>query len=110
MKYQAIWNNKTIAEADEKDILKIEGNIYFPPVSIKSEYFKDSDLQTTCPWKGLASYYNINVDGNENKDAAWYYKQPKEGSSKLVAEWNEGRGDFSNFVGFWRGVEVKLVE
>ncbi|QQG50923.1 MAG: DUF427 domain-containing protein [Candidatus Saccharibacteria bacterium] len=97
---KAIWNNEIIAEADKDDLIRIEGNWYFPSNSIKKEYFSPSDLHTICPWKGEASYYNVTVDGNVNEDAAWYYPQPKDGSVERV------RKDFTNFVAFWRGVEV----
>jgi uncharacterized protein (DUF427 family) len=67
-------NGKTIAETDSFEV--VEGNIYFPPSSIKQEYFKSTETSTHCPWKGDASYYTIDVDGQELKDAAWYYPQP----------------------------------
>jgi uncharacterized protein (DUF427 family) len=67
-------NGKTIAETDDFEV--VEGSIYFPPSSIKKEYFKPTDTTTRCPWKGDASYYAIDVDGQELKDAAWYYPQP----------------------------------
>lgn len=90
---KAIWNNQVIAESDSTVI--IENNHYFPPESIKQEFFKSSDLHSTCPWKGQASYYNLEVDGQTNKDAAWYYKDP----SALAK-------GIKNHVAFWRGVEV----
>lgn len=90
---KAIWNNKIIAESD--DTIVLEGNHYFPITSIKEEYFSDSTTQTHCPWKGDASYYHLEVDGSENKDAAWYYPTP----SELAREIN-GR------VAFWKGVEI----
>lgn len=95
---KAIWNNQILAES-EKTIV-IEGNHYFPKDSIKAEFFSESETHTTCPWKGLASYYNVNVAGQTNKDAAWYYPNPKEGSVEIVGS------DFSNYVAFWNGVEV----
>ena len=97
---KAIWNGAIIAEASNQDIIEIEGNVYFPPNSIKREFFTDSQLHTTCPWKGLANYYDINVDGSINAGAAWYYPEIKDGSLEKV-----GR-DFSNYVAFWKGVEV----
>ena len=97
---KAKWNNQVIAEANKEDLISIEGNWYFPPESIKNEFFTDSSTHSTCPWKGLASYYNVVVDGNENKDAAWYYAIPKEGSVEKVGK------DFANYVAFWNGVEV----
>lgn len=97
---QATWNNKAIAEADKKDLIYIEGNWYFPPNSIHKEYFKPNDTHTTCFWKGEASYYNIDVDGNINEGGAWYYPQPMEGSIPKVGK------DFTDYVAFWRGVEI----
>ena len=97
---KAIWNNAVIAEANKEELIYIEQNWYFPPSAIKKEYFKPSDEHTTCYWKGEASYYNIDVAGNVNEGGAWYYPEPKEGSIERVKK------DFSNYVAFWRGVEV----
>ena len=91
---KAIWNNQVIAESD--DTVVVEGNHYFPPESIKKEFFVNSDLHTTCPYKGEASYYTISVDGSINEDAAWYYPEVKWGFEKI-----KGR------VAFWRGVKVE---
>lgn len=90
---RAIWNNTVIAES-EKTVV-IEGNHYFPEETIKKEYFKKSDTHTTCPWKGIASYYSLEVDGQTNKDAAWYYPETSE-----LAKSIEGK------VAFWKGVQV----
>ncbi len=90
---KAIWNNQVIAESDETK--NVEGNQYFPPDSINMEFFKPSDRHSTCPWKGLASYYTIIVDGNENQDAAWFYPNPKDAAMHI-----------KDHVAFWRGVEV----
>ena len=90
---KAIWNKQVIAESD--DTIIIEGNHYFPVDSMKLEFLKSSDTQSVCHWKGTASYYDINVKGEVNKDAAWYYPEP----SNLA----EGIKDH---VAFWRGVEV----
>ena len=90
---KAIWNNKVIAESNNTVV--IEGNHYFPEDSINKEFFKSSDLHSTCPWKGKASYFSLEVDGKENKDAAWYYESP----SKLAKA-------IKNHVAFWRGVEI----
>lgn len=73
---KAIWNNTVIAESDAT--VQVEGNHYFPPSTIKKEYFKTTDTHTSCPWKGVASYYDIEVDGDVNKDAAWYYPEVSE--------------------------------
>lgn len=90
---KAIWNNTVLAESD--DTLVVENNHYFPAESIKREYFKDSQTHTSCPWKGMASYYTIEVDGQRNEDAAWYYPKASE-----LARQIEGR------VAFWKGVEI----
>ncbi len=97
---KAIWNNETIAEASKEELIRIEGNWYFPPKSLNWEFLSESDHHTICPWKGEASYYDITVAGEVNKDAAWYYPQPKEGSVERVKK------DFANYVAFWHGVEV----
>lgn len=97
---KAIWNNTVIAQADKQDLIYIEGNWYFPPSSIKKEHFKSSDEHTTCPWKGQASYYNVEVNGQRNEGAAWYYPDPLPGAIERVKK------DFTNYVAFWRGVEV----
>lgn len=91
---RAIWNGAILAESDNCEI--VEGNHYFPADSIRSEYFKPSDTRTTCPWKGVASYYTIAVDGQENKDAAWYYPDPKEKANNI-----------KGYIAFWRGVKVE---
>jgi uncharacterized protein (DUF427 family) len=91
---KAIWNGAVIAESDST--INIEGNQYFPPASIRSEYLEKSQTQTTCAWKGVASYYHINVDGKKNADAAWYYPKIKPAAAPI-----EG------YIAFWRGVEVK---
>ena len=91
---KAIWNDVVIAESN--DTIVIEGNHYFPEDSINKEYFKESELHTTCPWKGLASYYTLEVNGESNKDAAWYYPEPKELASSI-----------KDHVAFWKGVEVR---
>lgn len=90
---KAIWNNQVIAESDNTVV--IENNHYFPPESIKKEYFKSSDLHSTCPWKGETSYYSLEVDGKENKDSAWYYENPSELAKGI-----------KNHVAFWKGVEI----
>lgn len=98
---KAIWNNKVIAEADKSDLIFIEGNWYFPPSSISKEYFRSNDMHTTCFWKGEASYYDIEVDGNVNEGGAWYYPEPLDGSIEKV------KNDFTNYVAFWRGITVE---
>ena len=90
---KAVWKNAVIAESD--DTVVVEGNHYFPVASIKRESFQPSATHTTCPWKGIASYYDVVVAGEVNHDAAWYYPDPKEAAASI-----KGR------VAFWRGVEV----
>jgi len=90
---RALWNDKVIAESDETVV--VEGNHYFPLEAVDQTLLKPSDTTTFCPWKGTASYYNLVVDGAQNDDAAWYYKEPKDAARKIA-----GR------VAFWRGVDV----
>jgi len=90
---RAMWNGTVIAESD--DTVVVEGNHYFPIESVNPELLKDSSTHTTCPWKGEASYFSIEADGAVNKDAAWYYPEPKPAASQIT-----GR------VAFWRGVRV----
>jgi uncharacterized protein (DUF427 family) len=90
---KAVWNKEIIAESDETII--VEGNHYFPPKSIKKEYFIENNEQTTCPWKGLAHYYDIDIDGKKNTSAAWYYPKPKQAAENI-----------KNYVAFWKGVEI----
>lgn len=97
---KAVWNNQVLADASQEDLIRIEGNWYFPPGSINKDFFKESDTHTTCFWKGEASYYTVKVGDDENVDSAWYYSEPKEGSVKRVGK------DFKDYVAFWHGVEV----
>ncbi|MGB2693391.1 MAG: DUF427 domain-containing protein [Thermodesulfobacteriota bacterium] len=90
---KAIWNGQIVAESDETVI--VDGNHYFPPGSIKEEFYKESTKQTSCPWKGVANYYNIEVDGKVNNDAAWHYPEPKEAAKKI-----------KDHTAFWKGVNV----
>lgn len=91
---KATWNDVTLAESDECEV--VEGNQYFPPDAINRAYFKESATHTTCPWKGLASYYDIEVNGKVNKDAAWYYPTPKEAAKNITG-----------YIAFWHGVKVE---
>ena len=90
---KAIWNGAVIAESD--DTVVVERNHYFPRDSVKSEFLVESGHSSMCPWKGTASYFSLQVDGDTNTDAAWYYADPKDAASEI-----KGR------VAFWRGVEV----
>jgi uncharacterized protein (DUF427 family) len=91
---KAIWNGVVLAESDETIV--VEGNHYFPPDSVNWERFEESDAHTVCAWKGVASYYNVKADGNVNKDAAWYYPDPKPAAEEI-----------RDYVAFWRGVRVE---
>ncbi|AKG23364.1 DUF427 domain-containing protein [Calothrix sp. 336/3] len=93
---KATWNGAVLAESNETVV--VEGNHYFPPSSINQEYFKPSNTHTTCPWKGVASYYSLEVAGQTNQDAAWYYPTTKEKAKQI-----EG------YIAFWRGVKVEVV-
>jgi uncharacterized protein (DUF427 family) len=90
---KAMWENTVLAESDHTKV--VEGNHYFPPDSIKKSFFRPSQTHTTCPWKGLASYYNVEVDGKVNPDAAWFYPEPKEAAKSI-----------KDYVAFWHGVKV----
>lgn len=90
---KAVWNGVVIAESDKTIV--VEGNHYFPPESVRREYLQPSDTHTTCPWKGVASYYHVVVGDQVNRDAAWYYPEPKPAASHI-----------KDYVAFWRGVQV----
>jgi uncharacterized protein (DUF427 family) len=90
---KATWNGTVIAESDKT--IELEGNQYFPPESVNKQYLKPSSKHSTCPWKGEASYYDVAVNGDTNKDAAWFYPQPKEPAKQI-----------QDYVAFWRGVQV----
>lgn len=90
---KAIWNNSVLAESN--DTVVVEGNHYFPPDSVNKAYLEQSTSHTTCPWKGEASYYNVVANGKTNKDAAWYYPDPKEAAVEI-----------KDRIAFWRGVKV----
>jgi uncharacterized protein (DUF427 family) len=91
---KAIWNNVVIAESDKTIV--VEGNHYFPPEAVNKAYLRQTSTNTTCPWKGVASYYTLEVDGQENKDAAWYYPVPKDAAKQIAGH-----------IAFWRGVKVQ---
>ena len=90
---KAIWNNTVLAESD--DTVVVEGNHYFPPEAVRKEFFQESNTHTVCPWKGTASYFSVVVDGQLNKDAAWFYPDPKPAAAQI-----------KDRVAFWRGVKV----
>ena len=91
---KATWKGAVLAESDRCEI--VEGNCYFPPDTIAREYFRESATHTICPWKGTASYFDVVVNGETNKDAAWFYPDPKEAAAQI-----------KNHVAFWRGVQVE---
>lgn len=91
---KAIWNGAVIAESD--DTIVIENNHYFPPQSVKTEYLKESSMTSICPWKGRAAYHNVVVEGETNKNAAWYYPAPKEAANEI-----------KDYIAFWKGVDVQ---
>ncbi len=99
---KAIWNDQIIAEANHADLIYIEGNWYFPPKSVKSEFLSKSTTPYTCPWKGVCQYFNVGKDKNISRDSAWSYPKPKPSAIDTVKK------DFSNYVAFWR--DVKVVE
>ena len=91
---KATWNGTVLAESNQTII--IENNHYFPPQSVNKEFFTESDTHTICPWKGKASYYDVEVNGEVNTDAAWYYPDTKEAANEI-----------KNYVAFWKGVKIE---
>ena len=91
---KATWRGAVLAQSD--DTVVVEGNHYFPPDSINKEHFRESATHTTCPWKGEACYYDVAVNGEVNRDAAWFYPETKEAASNI-----------RNYVAFWRGVAIE---
>ena len=93
---RAMWNGALIAEAPEEAIEHVEGNAYFPTESVRREYLQPSATRTVCGWKGTANYYHVVVNGEVNRDAAWYYPEPKDAARNIT-----GR------IAFWKGVRVE---
>ncbi len=91
---RATWGGVVLAESDQTIV--VEGNHYFPRDSVASEYFDENSRQTRCPWKGMASYFDVVVDGNVNAGAAWYYPDPKPAAA-----------DIKGYVAFWKGVSIE---
>jgi uncharacterized protein (DUF427 family) len=91
---KATWAGKTIAQSDR--CVVVEGNQYFPADSVKKEFFKPSTHTTECPWKGTAHYYNLEVDGMKNENAAWHYPHPKSAAAQI-----------KDRVAFWKGVKIE---
>ena len=92
---KAVWNGAVIAEAPANAVERVEGNVYFPVDAVRRDYLQPSETHTVCGWKGTASYYHLVVDGQVNRDAAWYYPEPKDAARNVT-----GR------IAFWKGVEV----
>lgn len=90
---KAEWNGQVLAESDQVET--VEGNVYFPRNTIRQEFFRESSHTTTCPWKGVAHYYDVCVNGRVNPNAAWYYPNPKEAAAHI-----------KDHVAFWKGIEV----
>jgi uncharacterized protein (DUF427 family) len=95
-----MWNNQVIAEADKDDLIYIERSWYFPPSAVKQEFLKKSDTPYTCPWRGVCQYFDVGTDKQWSKDNAWSFPTPKPSAIVTVKK------DFSNYVAFWRDVEV----
>lgn len=93
---KAIWKGKVLAESDRTEV--VEGNHYFPAEAVHKEFLKPSETHSVCPWKGVASYYSIEVDGEKNPDAAWYYPEPKPAARNIA-----GR------IAFWKGVRIETA-
>jgi uncharacterized protein (DUF427 family) len=90
---KAVWNDHVIAESD--DTVFVEGYHYFPMTAVRESVLKSSDRTSFCPWKGTANYFSLVINGDENEDAAWHYRDPKDAARKIA-----GR------IAFWRGVQV----
>lgn len=90
---KAVWQDVVIAESESTEL--VEGNVYFPQDSIKSEYFQKSDATTVCSWKGTANYFDVVVNEQVNEQAAWYYADPKPEAANI-----------KGFIAFWKGVQV----
>ena len=94
---RAVWNGQVLAQSEQTVV--VEGNHYFPPEAVRREFFEASQTHTTCPWKGVASYYTVSVDGEHNTDAAWYYPDPKPEAANI-----------RDHVAFWHGVTVEPAD
>jgi uncharacterized protein (DUF427 family) len=91
---RAIWNGVTVAQSDVFEV--VEGNVYFPPQALDRAYVQPSAKTTVCPWKGVAHYYDLVVDGKTNPGAVWYYPDPKPEAAQI-----------KDHVAFWQGVQVQ---
>ena len=93
---KATWNDAVLAEAQTDEVELVEGNVYFPPEAVDKRFLRESATHTVCPWKGTASYYDVVVEGDVNKDAAWYYPVTKPKAEHIAG-----------YVAFWKGVSVE---
>lgn len=91
---KAVWNGAVIAESDRTEV--VEGNHYFPLDDVRQDLLVPSAHKTTCPWKGTAGYYTLSVDGAQNRDAAWFYAEPKEAAKAIAGK-----------IAFWKGVTIE---
>lgn len=91
---KAIWKDEVIAESDRTVV--VEGNHYFPPGSVKEQFLRPSETHTQCPWKGAASYHDLEVNGERNADAAWFYPNPLPAAKRI-----------KDHIAFWKGVRVE---
>jgi uncharacterized protein (DUF427 family) len=91
---KAVWNGQVVAQSDRCEV--VEGNQYFPPDAVRRDLLRESAKHTTCGWKGVASYYDVVVDGQTNQDAAWYYPDPKPDAKNIAG-----------YIAFWRGVKIE---
>jgi len=96
---KAVWNGAVIAQAGLDDVRMVEGNVYFSPAHVDHTYLRESKTSTVCGWKGTASYYDVVVDGQTNRDAAWYYPSPKPAAEEIAG-----------YIAFWKGVEIEEDE
>ena len=97
---KAVWNDIVIAEAPREELIYIEGNWYFPPNKVNKQYLQDSPTPYTCPWKGVCQYFNVGEGDNWSQDDAWTYPEPLPSAIQKVKK------DFSNYVAFWRSVQI----
>jgi len=96
---RAVWNGAVIAQAGADDVRMVEGNVYFPADRVDHTYLRESKTNTVCGWKGTASYYDVVVDGDINRDAAWYYPSPKPAAEEIAGH-----------IAFWKGVQIEEEE
>ena len=93
---RATWNGAVIAETGDDAVQRVEGNVYFPPDAVDRSYLRESQTHTVCHWKGTASYYDVVVEDEVNRDAAWHYPAPKREAEHIAG-----------YVAFWKGVQVE---